>query len=125
MKQGFPDAICKIYIPNEATIMQEQFIDFATLNPSTFSQDARVDINIFAQMNPIGWWRMYGGEILPHTCYLRFLVHRQLKGVGLVIVSFTLLRGIRLPLREKRNWFICIVVFNFAQGSYLSIYRAL
>ena len=62
VKQGFLDDIGKIYTPNEATVMWEQFIDFATLNPSTFSQDARVDFNIYAQRNPIGWWRMYGGK---------------------------------------------------------------
>ena len=126
VKHGFLDAINKMYTPDEANVLCGQFIDFGTLSPSSFTQDARRDIKIYAQKNPIGWWRMYGGmsksfDNLLHACYLKFPVHQQLKGIGLLIVSSTLLRGIDLLLREQRHWFMCIVVFDFFPGSYLSI----
>ena len=63
VKDGFIDAISKMYTLDEANVMREQFFAFGTLNPPTFTQDAKRDIKIYAQKNPIGWWRMYGGEV--------------------------------------------------------------
>ena len=54
VKDGFLDAISKMYTPDEANVMREQFIDFGTLNPPGFTQDAKRDIKIYAQKNPIG-----------------------------------------------------------------------
>ena len=126
VKDGFLDAICKMYTLDEANVMREQFIDFGTLNPPTFTQDAKRDIKIYAQKNLLDGGECMGGkfqsfDILPHVCYLKLPVPQQLKGIGPLIVSSTLLRGIGLPLREQRNWFMCIVVFDFFLGSYLSI----
>ena len=87
VKQSFFDAISKIYTPSEANVMREQFIDFGTLNPSTFSQDARVDINIYAQKNPIGWWRMYGGK------------SQDLRNLALCLLS-----QVSSSLAAERNW---------------------
>jgi len=66
VKNGFLGAIRRMYAPDEASVIQTQFIDFGTLTPPTFTRDAKHDINIYAQKNPIGWWIMYGGaqEIL-------------------------------------------------------------
>ena len=63
VKQGFLDAINKMYSPDEASILREQFIDFGTLSPPTFTLDAKRDIKNYAQKKPIGWWRMYGGQV--------------------------------------------------------------
>lgn len=62
VRQGFLDAIRKMYTPDEAGVIREQFIDFGTKSPTRFSQDAKTDIDIYAQRNPIRWWRMYGGR---------------------------------------------------------------
>ena len=62
VKNGFLDAISKMYTHDEVSVIRAQFIDFGTLSPPTFTRDAKQDINIYAQKNPIGWWRMYGDE---------------------------------------------------------------
>ena len=78
VKNGFLDAINKMYTPDEANVLRGQFIDFGTLSPSSFTQDARRDIKIYAQKNPIGWWRMYGGDVQE----LRQLASRLLSQVS-------------------------------------------
>ena len=54
--------------------MREQFIDFGTLNLTAFTQNAKWDIKIYAQKNPIGWWRMYGGGFKALTSCLMFAI---------------------------------------------------
>ena len=78
VKQGFLDAISKMYTVDEASVIREQFIDFGTLSPPTFTQHAKRDINPYAQKNPLGWWRMYGGQV-PE---LRKLASRLLSQVA-------------------------------------------
>ena len=67
------------YTLDEANVMREQFIDFGTLNPPTFTQDAKRDIKIYAQKNLLDGGECMGGkfqsfDILPHVCYLKLLV---------------------------------------------------
>ena len=78
VKQGFLDAISKMYTSDEASVIREQFIDFGTLSPPTFTQEAKRDIKKYAQKKPIGWWRMYGGQV-PE---LRKLASRLLSQVA-------------------------------------------
>ena len=62
VKQGFLDVITKMYIVDEASVIREQFIDFGTLSPPAFTQDAKTDSKHYGQKKPLGWWRMYGGK---------------------------------------------------------------
>lgn len=78
VKQGFLDAITRIYTVDEASVIREQFIDFGTLSPPAFTQDAKRDIKHYAQKKPLGWWRMYGGQVLE----LRKLASRLLSQVA-------------------------------------------
>lgn len=43
-------------------MIREQFIDFGTLSPHAFTQDAKRDIKHHAQKKPLGWRRMYGDQ---------------------------------------------------------------
>jgi hypothetical protein len=41
----------------QATIMREQFLDFAMFNESIFSHAAKKDLLGMAQRSPSEWWR--------------------------------------------------------------------
>lgn len=58
VKQGFIDAIEKMYAPEKAIIFQEQFLDFTLLSSPTFSRASKKDLLGLAQRSPSGWWRM-------------------------------------------------------------------
>jgi len=62
VKQGFIEAIEKMYTPEQATIFREQFLDFALLSSPVFSRAAKEDLLGMAQRSPSGWWRMYGDK---------------------------------------------------------------
>ena len=74
----FLDAITKMYTVDEASGICEQFINFGTLSPPAFTQDIKRDIKHYAQKKPLGWWRMYGGQV-PE---LRNLASRLLSQVS-------------------------------------------
>jgi hypothetical protein len=68
VKQGFIEAIQKMYTQEKTTIVREQFINFAMFNENNFSNATKVDLLGMAQRSPIGWWRMYGDKALKiHT----------------------------------------------------------
>ena len=54
VKQGFIDAIEKIYTQEQATIIREQFLDFALISGLTFSKDAKADLLGMAKRSPNG-----------------------------------------------------------------------
>ena len=125
VKYGFLDSISKMYTLDEENFMWEQFIDFGTLNPLLSLNMQRGKARFMHKRIPLDGGECMAGkfqsfDILPYVCYLKLLVPQQLKGIGPLIVSSTLLRGIGLLLRKQRNWFMCIVVFDFFHGSYLS-----
>ncbi len=78
VKQGFMDAIEKMYTPELASILREQFVDFALLSSPTFSKSARTDLMGMAQRSPSGWWKMYG----DNTPEIRILAMRLLSQVA-------------------------------------------
>ena len=78
VKQGFIDAIEKIYTQEQATIIREQFLDFALISGPTFSNAAKADLLGMAQRSPSGWWRMYGDK----TPDIRTLAMRLLSQVA-------------------------------------------
>jgi len=100
--------------------MREQFIDFSTLNPSTFSQDARVDINIYAQRNPIGWWRMYGGKAQDLRNLASQLIS-QVSSLSTAERNWFASSFIHSVKRNKLTYKRAENLVNFTQRSYLSI----
>ena len=60
VKQGFIEAIQKMFTHEQATIIREHFLDFALFNDNIFSIVAKADLLGMAQRSPSGWWTMYG-----------------------------------------------------------------
>ncbi|XP_057840716.2 uncharacterized protein LOC131050532 [Cryptomeria japonica] len=76
---GFTRAIDKIYIEEQASILRAQFLDFTNLRGPTLSKpQARLDIAILAQREPIGWWTWHGRD----TPQLKLLATRLLSQVA-------------------------------------------
>jgi hypothetical protein len=87
VKQGFIEAIQKMFTPEQATIIREHFLDFAMFNDNTFSIAAKEDLLGMAQRNPSGWWRMYGD-----------------KAPELRTLAMRLLSQVASSLAAERNW---------------------
>ncbi|XP_059064530.1 uncharacterized protein LOC131856678 [Cryptomeria japonica] len=76
---GFTRTIDKIYTEEQASILRAQFLDFTNLRGPTLSKpQARLDIAILAQRDPIGWWTWHGRD----TLQLKLLATRLLSQVA-------------------------------------------
>ena len=60
VKNGFLDAIGKMYSEEEGAKLRRQFVQFASLSGPFNKRGARVDRIDLGQDDPIGWWRIYG-----------------------------------------------------------------
>ena len=77
VKDGFLDAIRKMYTLDEANVMREQFIDFGTLNPLLSLKMQRGTARFMHKRIPLDGGECMGKfqsfNILPHVCYLKLL----------------------------------------------------
>lgn len=104
VKNGFLDAIAKMYNEAEKESFRRQIVQFASLN-GPFNTSSRANHIDLAQDGPIGWWRMHGDGApeLKHLAMClcrRLLVPLQQRGIGPHKASSTLSRGTSLPLNE-------------------------
>jgi len=79
VKDGFMAFISKVYTSEESAIIRSQFIQFVRLRGPRFStQECKEDRATLAQIDPIGWWDLYGDDA-PH---LKQLAVKLLSQVG-------------------------------------------
>lgn len=63
MKEGFFNALSKMYNTEDGAKIRGQWLDFANLRGPTFGRpEARTDRATLAQKDPIGWWTWHGRD---------------------------------------------------------------
>lgn len=107
--EGLTTSLCKMYSNEQATILQEQWLQFADLQGPIFSKpEARTDRAITAQKDPICDINFMGRthrswNNLPFIFFHRLLVPLLKRGIGPPMTSSTPLRETCLPQSELKN----------------------